>query len=580
MIVSLTCRPAWIATVFLSAATLCGGATLEVGPGKPHAAIQAAIDAAGNGDTILVYSGTYDESLTVDKPGLTIKEAPDQTAIYYPISGSVEITAPGLVWEGIDINASGSRGYIAVRDSAGRTTSGTVFRNFQMFDERQSNGETSVGWAAGFIVEGSVLLDHVVITLDDTHPRCLAIVGVPDAEAETGRSTLGMGGCTIRMRDPGNAMIETEGNAPEVVLLDTTFQMLDGDLSLPRPMFETLRSRDGLPLSVADSRIIGGNNTRAIGDNVLLNANRSVFDVRPTSRVAINIWRVQGWTCVMRASAVLMTGYPQQIFLMGRQGGALNMRYCTVSSTADSSVLGIDFVPPATSAPSIPVDVTLDNNIFRLVKSSRGVIADYTRNATVTLHASLNMRYYGATGVPAEDFLNGTIIDADPLLAEDRIHLRRESPAINQLEDLQTTYDIDNQERTHSELADLGADQVDLSDDGPISIFAPGPGQVVAKGDTIKVGWRTRIVPAGTAVQFMLYSEHGMAADLGTAFSPTGAGIAQLTIPDVQYGEYYFIRARSTWDTTIFADSPGLFTIVAEAVQPKTGTQQGWETYP
>ncbi len=47
---------------FISAAS---AATLEVGAGKPYTNIQAAVTAAGTGDTVLVYSGIYTEQVTI-----------------------------------------------------------------------------------------------------------------------------------------------------------------------------------------------------------------------------------------------------------------------------------------------------------------------------------------------------------------------------------------------------------------------------------------------------------------------------------------------------------------------------------
>ena len=48
-------------------------ATREVGPGKTYATINLALAAAGNGDTILVYPGTYNEYVNITVPNLTLK---------------------------------------------------------------------------------------------------------------------------------------------------------------------------------------------------------------------------------------------------------------------------------------------------------------------------------------------------------------------------------------------------------------------------------------------------------------------------------------------------------------------------
>lgn len=54
------------------APTSTASQTLVVGPGG-FGSIQAAVDAAAPGDTILILAGTYQEAVTVTKPGLTIR---------------------------------------------------------------------------------------------------------------------------------------------------------------------------------------------------------------------------------------------------------------------------------------------------------------------------------------------------------------------------------------------------------------------------------------------------------------------------------------------------------------------------
>ncbi len=57
----------------LAVITPVNAATLEVGPGKTYATINAAIGAAVGGETILVYPGTYNENVLINKPNITLK---------------------------------------------------------------------------------------------------------------------------------------------------------------------------------------------------------------------------------------------------------------------------------------------------------------------------------------------------------------------------------------------------------------------------------------------------------------------------------------------------------------------------
>ena len=66
----LTCVVLVAAGMLLGLPVLAGAATIEVGPGQ---SIQAAVDAASPGDTILVKAGTYKERVVVTKSDLTIQ---------------------------------------------------------------------------------------------------------------------------------------------------------------------------------------------------------------------------------------------------------------------------------------------------------------------------------------------------------------------------------------------------------------------------------------------------------------------------------------------------------------------------
>ena len=76
-----------VTVIVISFSSNLYAATIEVGSGKPYTTIQSAINAATTGDTILVYDGTYNETIIIGKK-LIVKSVNG--------SGSTIIDATGL----------------------------------------------------------------------------------------------------------------------------------------------------------------------------------------------------------------------------------------------------------------------------------------------------------------------------------------------------------------------------------------------------------------------------------------------------------------------------------------------------
>ncbi|MGI8776206.1 MAG: right-handed parallel beta-helix repeat-containing protein [Acidimicrobiales bacterium] len=81
-----------VAGAFVAQAAPAGAATFTVRPGQ---SIQAAIDAAPPGSTIVVKPGTYRENLTIEKNNITLQGTPGQTILKPPANPVGRCVQPG-----------------------------------------------------------------------------------------------------------------------------------------------------------------------------------------------------------------------------------------------------------------------------------------------------------------------------------------------------------------------------------------------------------------------------------------------------------------------------------------------------
>lgn len=105
-----------------------------LGPGVEYTSIQEAIDDSGPGDVIYVQSGTYDEVVTVNKPGLSLKgvDSGDGNPVVSGdgVESTVTLASDGCTLDGFVIMNSGNpHAGINVKSSNNRIASNTIMEN-------------------------------------------------------------------------------------------------------------------------------------------------------------------------------------------------------------------------------------------------------------------------------------------------------------------------------------------------------------------------------------------------------------------------------------------------------------------
>lgn len=138
---------ALLTSMFLIAMPIVKASTLEVGPGKPYTTIQDAIDAAGPGDTVLVYpapgpyapfnvSGKTDLAVIAQSVGIVVNGS-QSVATHYSnrdavifVSDSVNVTIQGFDIEGYGLGTTNPKSYgVIYQNSSGTIRDCTVSPN-------------------------------------------------------------------------------------------------------------------------------------------------------------------------------------------------------------------------------------------------------------------------------------------------------------------------------------------------------------------------------------------------------------------------------------------------------------------
>lgn len=98
--------------IFIPSEIICvAGSTLHVGSGQPYSNIQDAIDAANESDIIFVHSGTYSETIIVDKTLTLTGDGSSSTTISGSGDHTVKITSDNVIISGFKIQNSGGSFY-------------------------------------------------------------------------------------------------------------------------------------------------------------------------------------------------------------------------------------------------------------------------------------------------------------------------------------------------------------------------------------------------------------------------------------------------------------------------------------
>lgn len=402
---------------------------LHVGPGQTFPSIQAAINAATAGATIVVHGGTYDEKLVWNKP-VNIVEAWGETARLRPTSASSGLylirqdgwpTGSSARWEGIDVElaSNANNDAIFVQGAAAAGIAVVRFENCRFSDVAASGPATSF-----FRVEGNgtfLALENTVVDpqvnfypfgFQITQP---SIVSVKDSFVRvragktvsiSGGGQLTFDGCEIV--DGGSEVVTVTGNGSSGTFLRTRVKTKPG------------RQTNTVASLGSGACIV------AVMHSFIDATEGTGFTPFQFNTLTTPSMQSPPWITMMNSAIVFHNGRTySRCAVDASLGGKLSMLHCTVSDAQDEvqyQQYGSGIHGPAQTNADLKGEFA--NNVFNLPGSTDGAILNYQHASPGTVSAFGNVNVvYLASSSGLFDRMPGTKIPVNPSVASDRFHL-------------------------------------------------------------------------------------------------------------------------------------------------------------